>query len=304
MEQSPLLTVGLPIALFVIMVGIGLTLTADDFRREARAPRGALVVSAAQLLLMPLLGFAVVALLDLSPAIAVGVVIAAACPGGSTSNLIAYLARANVALSIVLTVLASVGTILTLPFFVGLALDQQSGVDEVAVSMPLGPTVALLLGVVLVPVTLGMLVRRRAPHRAARLERAVSAFGGAVLVLLILGIAYSVRDRFGELLADAGPAALLLNLGGLVVGFAVATAARLPRADRLTASIELGVKNTTIGILIAVTVIGSEDMAVPSAVYGLLMYLSAAALVTYGRRTLPAPQRVLGGSARGPAHRR
>jgi len=80
-------------------------------------------------------------------------------------------------------VLASVGTILTLPFFVGLALDQQSGVDDVAVSMPLGPTVALLLGVVLVPVTLGMLVRRRAPHRAAPLERAVSAFGGAVLVM-------------------------------------------------------------------------------------------------------------------------
>jgi BASS family bile acid:Na+ symporter len=294
-EQGPLLTVGLPIALFVIMVGIGLTLTGDDFRREARAPRGALVITLAQLLLMPLLGFAVVALLDLSAAIAVGLVIAAACPGGSTSNLIAYLARANVALSIVLTVLASIGTILTLPFFVGLALDQQAGVDDVAVSMPLGRTVALLLGVVLVPVTVGMLVRRRAPDRAARLERAVSAFGGAVLVLLILGIAFTVRDRLGELLADAGPAALLLNLGGLLVGYGVAAAARLPKADRLTASIELGVKNTTIGILIAVTVIGQEDMAVPSAVYGLLMYLSAAALVVYGRRTLAAPDRVLEG---------
>lgn len=295
MEQGPLLTVGLPIALFVIMVGIGLTLTADDFRREARAPRGAVVLTTAQLLLMPLLGFAVVAVLDLSAAIAVGLVIAAACPGGSTSNLIAYLARANVALSIVLTVLASMGTILTLPFFVGLSLDQQSGVDDIAVSMPVGRTVALLLAVVLVPVTVGMVVRRRAPDRALRLERAVSAFGAVVLVLLILGIAFSVRDRFFELLADAGPAALLLNVGGLVVGYLVATAARLPKADRLTASIELGVKNTTIGILIAVTVIGSEEMAVPSAVYGLLMYVSAAALVAVGRRTLPAPQRVLGG---------
>jgi len=74
-------------------------------------------------------------------------------------------------------------------------------------------------------------------------------------------------------------------LGGLLTGYLVATAARLPRADRLTTSIELGVKNTTIGILLAVTVIGSEEMAVPSAVYGLIMYLSAAALVVYGRRT-------------------
>lgn len=288
MEQSPLLTVGLPIALFVIMVGIGLTLTPADFRREARAPRGAVVGTLAQLLLMPLLGFAVVALLDLPSAIAVGLVIAASCPGGSTSNLIAYLARANVALSIVLTVLASVGTILTLPFFVRLALDRQTGADEVAVSMPVGQTVALLLGVVLVPVTVGMVVRSRAPARAAALERAVSAFGGAVLVLLIVGIAFSVRDRIGELLAEAGPAALLLNVGGLLTGYLVAAAARLPRADRLTTSIELGVKNTTIGILLAVTVIGSEEMAVPSAVYGLVMYLSAAALVAYGRRTATA----------------
>lgn len=286
MEQSPLLSVGLPIALFVIMVGIGLTLTPADFRREARAPRGALVGTLAQLLLMPLLGFAVVALLDLPPALAVGLVIAASCPGGSTSNLIAYLARANVALSIVLTVLASIGTILTLPFFVGLALDRLTG-DEVAVSMPVGQTVALLLGVVLVPVTVGMLVRARVPERAAALERAVSAFGGAVLVLLIVGIAFSVRDRIVELTTDAGPAALLLNLGGLLTGYLVAAAARLPRADRLTTSIELGVKNTTIGILLAVTVIGSEEMAVPSAVYGLVMYLSAAALVAYGRRAAP-----------------
>lgn len=296
MEQGPLLTVGLPVALFVIMVGIGLTLTTGDFRREARHPRGAVVVTAAQLVVMPLLGFAVVALLDLSGALAVGLVIAAACPGGSTSNLIAYLARANVALSIVLTVLASIGTILTLPFFVGLALARQSGVDEVAVSMPVDRTVALLLAVVLVPVSVGMLVRSRAPQRAAALERAVSAFGGVVLVLLILGIAFSVRDRLGELLTDAGPAALLLNLGGLAAGYLVATAARLPRTDRLTAAIELGVKNTTIGILLAVTVIGSEEMAVPSAVYGLVMYLSAAALVGHGRRTLPAPAGVLGGS--------
>jgi BASS family bile acid:Na+ symporter len=298
-EQSPLLSVGLPIALFIIMTGIGLTLTTDDFRREARQPRGAAVGTLAQLLVMPLLGFGVAVLLDLPSALAVGLVVAASCPGGSTSNLIAFLARANVALSIVLTVLASIGTILTLPFFVGLALDRWAGVDDAAVSLPIGRTVALLLAVVLVPVTLGMVLRRRSPERAASLERAVSLFGGVVLVLLILGIAFSVRDRFWQLLSDAGPAALLLNVGGLLVGYLVATAARLPRADRLTMSIELGVKNTTIGILLAVTVIGSEDMAVPSAVYGLVMYLSAGALVAYGRRTLPPLQargeRVLGG---------
>lgn len=287
MDQSPLITVGLPIALFIIMTGIGLTLTTADFAREARAPRGVAVGTAAQLLAMPALGFLVAAVLDLPPEIAVGVVIAAACPGGSTSNLLAYLARANVALSIVLTVAASVATIVTLPFFVRLALDWQASAEGVEVTMPVGRTVALLLAVVLVPVALGMVVRRRSADLAARLERAVSLFGGAVLVLLIVGIAVSVREDIVELTTAAGPAALLLNVGGLAVGYGVAAAAGLRQADRLTTAIELGVKNTTIGLLLAITVIGDEEMAVPSAVYGLLMYASAAAVVAYGRRSLP-----------------
>jgi bile acid:Na+ symporter, BASS family len=298
MEQSPLIEIGLPIALFVIMIGIGLTLTVKDFQREAKEPKGAIVATLAQLIIMPLLGFGIAALLGLPPAIAVGLVIAAACPGGSTSNLVAYLARANVALSIVLTVLASVATIATLPFYTNLALGWQPTAQDVAVRMPVGRTVVLLVGIILIPVAIGMAIRRRAPHRAASLERAVSLFGGLVLVALIIGIAYSVREEFWELLAAAGPASLLLNVGGLLVGYLAATAAGLRKADRLTASVELGVKNTTIGMLIAITVIGSETMAVPSAVYGLLMYASAAAIVVYGQRTLPPiavrRERVLG----------
>jgi bile acid:Na+ symporter, BASS family len=291
-EQSPLIEIGLPIALFVIMVGIGLTLTLDDFRREAEQPKGVVVGGLAQLLVMPALGFAVAALLDLEPALAVGLVIAASCPGGTTSNLVAYLARANVALSIVLTVVASLATILTLPLFVNLALRWQPAASETAIAVPAGRTILLLVAIVLLPVAIGMFVRRRAPDRAAALERAVSAFGAVVLVALIIGIALSVRDRIGELLASAGPAAILLNVGGLLVGLAVARAAGLGRADRLTTAIELGVKNTTLGILIAVTVVGSETMAVPSAVYGLLMYVSAAVVVAIGRRADRAQQAV------------
>jgi bile acid:Na+ symporter, BASS family len=287
-EQSPLIDTGLPIALFVIMIGIGLTLTTEDFGREAREPKGVVVATIAQLVVMPALGFAIAALLALPPAIAVGLVIAAACPGGTTSNLIAYLARANVALSIVLTVISSLAVIVTLPFYVNLALARQPAVADVAVRVPVGRTVLLLVGIILIPVTIGMTLRRRAPQRALSLEKAVSLFGAAVLVLLIIGIAYSVRDRFWELLSAAGPAAILLNLSGIAVGYVVSAAAGLRNVDRLTAGIELGVKNTTLGLLVALTVIGSETMAVPSAVYGLLMFASAFALVAYGRRALPA----------------
>ena len=284
MEQNPMVEIGLPVALFVIMVGIGLTLSTGDFRREARTPRGTVVGTLAQLLVMPAFGFAIAALLQLPPALAVGLVIVAACPGGTSSNLITFLARANVALSIVLTMLASVITIVTLPLYTRLALRWQPGDADVAVSVPLGRTIALLVGIVLVPVVIGMTVRKRAPQRAAALERSVSAFGAVILVALIVGIALSLREQFLDLLTSAGPAALLLNLAGLTAGWFLARGAGLRPLDRLTVAIELGIKNSTLGILIAVTVIGSEEMAVPAAVYGLLMYVSAAVLVVLGRR--------------------
>lgn len=288
MEQSLLIEVGLPIALFIIMTGIGLTLTVADFQREGRAPRGLIVGSIGQLLVMPLLGFAVAALMGLPPAIAVGIVIVAACPGGTTSNLVAYLARANVALSIALTVIASIATILTLPLAANLAIRWQPAAADAAVRVPVGRTIALLIGIVLVPVTIGMVVRRRSAAYAAKVERSVAIFGGLVLLALVVGIAYSVRDEIWTLLAQAGPASGLLAVAGLVVGAGSAWLARLPLIDGLTIAVELGVKNSTLGILIAITVVGSETMAVPPAVYGLLMYVPAAAVVAYGRRVLDA----------------
>lgn len=293
MESSPLTEIGLPVALAIIMVGIGLTLTAGDFRRELRTPKGVVVGSFGQLLLLPALGFAIIAVLDLDPAIAVGLIIVAACPGGTTSNLISFLGRANVALSIVLTVVASIVTIVSLPVFADLALSLQGAAqaDGARVEVPVLRTVLTLVGVVLVPVLLGMVVRARAPHRAAAAERAVAVFGAVVLVALIIGIALSVDDVVG-LIRQAGPAALLLNLGGIATGALIGRFAGLSWTDRLTLAIELGVKNSTLGILLG-GLLGDLTWAVPSAVYGIVMYLSAAVLVVVGRRrsavAVPAP---------------
>lgn len=292
MESSPLTEIGLPIALAIIMVGIGLSLTVGDFRREARAPRGLVVGSLAQLLLMPALGFAVVAVLGLDPVVAVGLIIVAACPGGATSNLITYLGRANVALSIVLTCTASLVTIVTLPLFADLAIGRYLG-GAGAIEVPLGRTILTLIGVVLVPVVIGMNVRARAPERAAAGERVVSALGAVILVALIVGIALSVDD-LGALLRQAGPAAALLNLGGIAIGFGVGRLSGLGWEDRFTTAVELGVKNSTLGIVLG-SLLGDPAFAVPSAVYGLLMYVSAAALIAVGRRraaTVVAPEPV------------
>jgi bile acid:Na+ symporter, BASS family len=281
-EQSPLVEIGLPLALFVIMVGIGLTLTLADFRREARAPRAMVLGSVAQLVLMPLLAFGIAAALQLSAPLTLGLVVLAAAPGGTTSNLVALLARANVALSIVLTVVASVVTIVTLPLAANLALLWRADDADVVVRVPLVDSIGLLLGIVLVPVVVGMVVRARRPEAAVRLEPKVSAFGAVVLVLLIAGIAFDLRDELPTLIAQAGPAALLLNLGGLGLGFALGLLG-VSRRDRRTCAAELGIKNGTLAILIAVTVVGNEVVATPAAVYSVVMYLTAVGLVVYGR---------------------
>ncbi|MPZ00116.1 MAG: bile acid:sodium symporter family protein [Actinophytocola sp.] len=296
MQDNPLIDVGLPIALFLIMVGIGLSLTSREFVREAKDPRGIIIGSVGQIVLMPALAFLIAVALALPPAVAVGLVIIAACPGGTTSNLIAYLARANVALSIVLTVLASLITIVTLPIAANLALRWQPSASEVPIEVPVLRTIALLVVIVLVPVAIGMTIRARWPQRAAALEKAVSLFGGVVLAGLIVGISVSLGGDVWTYLTAAGPATVLLNVGGLALGFGILSLARLPFGSCLAGGIEMGIKNATLGILIAVNVIGNEAMAVPSGVYGLLMYASAVAVVLYGRRRTPPrprePERV------------
>ncbi|MDC0663634.1 bile acid:sodium symporter family protein [Marinobacter sp. SS21] len=285
MESSPLVSVGLPISLFIIMIGIGMTLTLRDFRQVTINPRGMIVGTFAQILLMPLVAFALAWLLGLAPAMAVGLVIIAACPGGTTSNLFVLLARGHVALSILLTVTASLLTILTLPLFTNWALQLQFGTQEDIV-LPIGKTIAMLVGIVLFPVALGMAVRTRAPALAQRAEGAVSVFGGLVLALLILGLLYGIRDRIGELLVQAGPAAILLNIAGIALGLLVSRCSGLSQRESLAVAMELGIKNGTIALMVTLTLLESSDMSIPAAVYGVLMFPTGFVLVSFGRRLI------------------
>lgn len=295
MEQSPLIAVGLPIALFIIMIGMGLTLTLADFSREARAPKGVIVGSVLQLLFMPLAGLLLMGLPGMTAAIAVGVMIVAACPGGTTSNLICFMARGNVALSIVLTVVASLATIATLPYWVNLALARADAATGTPVQLPFLQTVVMLTVLILVPVAIGMMIRARQPGLAARAEKLVSLFGAVVLLALIIGIAITNRDRLGDLLVQAGPACALLNVAGLLLGLAGSRISGLDWRDALTVAVELAIKNSTIGLLVAMNLLENTDMAVPSAVYGLMMYAFGFALIALGRR-LPAPHPAASGA--------
>ncbi|MEM9304296.1 MAG: bile acid:sodium symporter family protein [Pseudomonadota bacterium] len=285
MQSSTLIQVGLPISLFVIMVGVGLTLRLRDFHNVVHYPRALLLGTLAQIALLPAIGFGLALALQLPPAIAVGLVIIAACPGGTTSNVFAYLAKGNLALSILMTAGASLITVATLPVFTNLAISTfTEQALEQPLELPVMKTVVMLLAVVFLPVMLGMGLRAWKAQLAGKLEGAVGAFGMLVLFSLVVLIVYQTRDHLWTLLVQAGPSVVALNLAGIAAGFGVARLAGADFVDGLTLAMELGIKNSTIGLTITLTLLGSADIAMPAALYGLLMFAFAAVLVVIGRR--------------------
>lgn len=286
MDQSPLIEYGLPVALAIIMVGIGLSLTRADFEVQARAPWATTVGLVGQLVLVPLFGVGVAMMFDLTPLLALGVILVAASPGGATSNLVTYLARGSVALSIILTALASVAVILTLPLWFDIGARIIPGAGDYEVSVPLGQTFGLLLGVILIPVLLGMLLRAKRPALSDRIERFVGIVGLVVLVLLIVGIVIGEKDRIVDLTVSVGPAVIFLNVAVIALGGLLAWVCGLGRAEQIAIAVEFGIKNTTLSMLIAFTVIGNEEVGLAAAVYSLVMYVTTAVLVYGGRRLM------------------
>lgn len=288
MENSPLIEYGLPASLMIIMAGMGLGLTFGEFRHVVSKPRAMIVGTLAQLFLIPCIAFGIASLMGLGPEIAVGLVIIAACPGGTTSNIFTLLARGNVALSITLTVLASLFTIITIPLFTDYAIEfYAAGTSGDGVTLPVGKTVITLSVVVIIPVIAGMLIRRISLPFAERAERYVGKFGLFILVVLILAIVYATRNEIISLVAQAGPAAAALSIVGIGAGFASSRFLGVSARDGLTIAIEVGIKNGTIGLMVTLTLLQSAQMAIPSAVYGVQMYLFGALLVFWGRKRSP-----------------
>lgn len=284
MGASTLTDIGLPLSLFLIMVGMGMTLTPRDFREVLIAPKGTFFGLVAQIILLPAVAWGVAIALGLSPALAVGLVIIAACPGGTTSNLFVFLGKGDVALSILLTVLASLITIVTLPAYTGMALDYFDDTDQVLV-LPVMRTIITLFVIVLLPVVIGMLIRRYQPAIAAKCERWLGLLGMVVLVAVIVLVLVELGAEAVELFKAAGLAVILLNVVGLLLGHTGARLIGLPPEQAFAIAIELGIKNGTLGLMVTLTLLQSEAMSVPSAVYGVLMFAFGFLMIGIARAT-------------------
>jgi BASS family bile acid:Na+ symporter len=283
--DSALTTVGLPLALAIIMFGLGLDLTVGDFRRVGRAPKAVAVALGCQVVLLPAICFGLVVLFDLPALLGIGMLLLAASPGGTTANLFSHLFRGDVALNITLTAINTVIAVVTLPLITGLAIAYYDRQDDV--TMPLVEIVKVF-ALILLPVGIGMLVNKRAPGFARRMDKPVRVGSAVILAVLVLGILLDQRENVGDYLADVGLIAALFCAISLVVGYYVPKALGVTGPQAIASSMEVGVHNATLAIFVAVEVLDEVEISVPAAVYSLVMFLFAALWGTWVSRQVAA----------------
>jgi BASS family bile acid:Na+ symporter len=296
MQQSIATTVLLPLALGIIMLGLGLSLTLEDFRRIAKYPKAMTIALLCQMVVLPMICFVLVLAFDLDPVLGVGLMLLAASPGGATANLYSHLSNGDVALNITLTAVNSVLTLFTLPFIVNLSLDYFLASGQY-VPMQFAKVIEVF-AIVLVPVSIGMFIRGRAPGFAARMDKPVKITSALILILIIVSVVIRERqvliDNFGNL----GLPILLFNVLSMAVGYYFPRWMNIGKKQAIAIGMEIGIHNGTLAIYIALNVLNNSAMSVPPAIYSLLMFFTAAAfgfLVNTGKKEVAA---VASGSSR------
>ncbi|EAZ90879.1 bile acid:sodium symporter family protein [Crocosphaera chwakensis] len=287
MESTVLSAVFLPLALFIIMMGMGLGLKIVDFQRILIEPKGVLFGLIAQLIILPIIGFVLAGMFSLTPELAVGVIILAACPGGATSNVISYLLRGNVALSITLTAISSLITIITIPLVINLGMQTFMATDT-ALQLPILKTILQIAIIIFIPIVLGMLVNHYHPKLAKKIEKIVKWLSLSFLGLIIFGLLVKGRADLLPNFLQVGGVTLSLNLVTMFLGYTMATIAKLDEKSTKTITVEVGIQNGTLAITIASVLLDSPTMAIPAGIYSLLMFLTSAgfALLMRNRKVI------------------
>ncbi|HYJ23262.1 MAG TPA: bile acid:sodium symporter family protein [Solirubrobacterales bacterium] len=271
----------------VIMCSLGLTLTAADFRRVLVAPRGVAIGMLNLALISPLLALAMAELFGLSPELAVGLVLLGASPGGMMANMLTHLSRGDTALSVTMTAISSVCAAITVPLFLGLSTDHFGATGIGDVSM-LG-VVARVFAITIIPVAIGMELRRRRPEQVAAVYPRVRRISLGLFAVVVLGAIASEYDTVAENLADVAGAALALNLAAMSLSFAIAKVARLDDRQSTAIALELGIHNSALAIAVGASL--SPELTIPAAVYSSFMLFTGGAFAwTMSRRNAGADE--------------
>ncbi|ENU91570.1 bile acid:sodium symporter family protein [Acinetobacter vivianii] len=271
--DSGLITLFLPIALAIVMAGMGLELTLKDFARVTKHPKAVIIALFCQLVLLVGIAFLICKILALPPLLAVGLMLLAASPGGSTANLFSYLYKGDIALNISLTALNALVAALFLPFIVNFAILHFMNEGQ-HVGLQFSKILQVFL-IILVPVAIGMLVRHFAPHLAEKLNRPVRIFAIVFLLIIIAGAIFNERHNLVEYLGQIGFATALFCAISLAVGYFVPRFFGISSYQARACAFEIGIHNSTLAMTIALTIMASTTIAMPAAVYSIFMYIFA-----------------------------
>ena len=278
-----LVDVVLPLALAFIMLALGLGLTFDDFARVVRRPRDFAVGAVSQIVVLPVVAFALASAWPMAPELALGLMIIAAAPGGVTSNILTAFARGDVALSISLTAVISLLSVITIPIIVVFAYGQFIG-EQTGKDISVAGTALGVFLIVAVPVLIGLIVRRFAESFALRFEPAARKISAVLFVLVLAGAIYDQRANIVPYFAQAGLVTLVLNLLMMTIAWLLARTFATGPTQRIAIAIECGLQNGTLAIAVAVLLFGGGLATVPAATYSLIMFATALIFIAVLRR--------------------
>jgi len=274
--DSAFITIGMPIALVIIMMGLGFEVTLNDFKRVKENPRNVLIALFCQLVLLITIAFCLAKLFKLEPLLAVGLMILAASPGGSTANLFSYLFKGDIALNITLTAFNSVIAAFTLPLVATLSLTYFMQ-DSTVVGVQLDKLIQVFL-LILVPLTVGMIIRAKKPNFAKSMERFVKYFSVNFLVLICIGALFKEREHLADYFASVGAVCALFCAISLAIGYFIPRLFKMNEAQSRACAFEIGIHNSAVALTIAISVLGNTTIAIPAAVYSVIMIFFAFAV--------------------------
>ncbi len=276
MESSALLSILLPVALGIIMFGLGLSLSAGDFSRVVIYPKAVFIGLACQMLVLPAVCFGLVKLFNLTPELAVGLILLSASPGGVTSNFYSHLAKGDVVLNITLTAVGSLLCIFTLPLIVNFSMKVF--MDE-SKYIPLQFSKVLqILAIILLPVAVGMIIHKKKISLAAKLQKPVKIFSLLFLVALILTQVVKERENLAAYWQQTGVAVLSFSLLSMGIGFFIPWFFKIPKKQSIAISMGAEIRNGALAITIALSpsLLNNSTMSIPAALYSVVMYFTAA----------------------------
>jgi len=273
----------IPAGLFLVMMGLGLTLSIDDILRIIIMPKAVITGLIGQLILLPLVAFGLAFLMNPAPVIAIGLILLAACPGGITSNAYVFASRGDIALSVTLTTVASLFTVFTMPLLATMALTLFAEGSDM-VSVPVSNMMRSLAQLTILPIALGMGVRKFKPAFAEKMVEPVRKMAIGILIMVIITNTYFSIDTLKQYMLQAGAAALILNITCMTMGYGLARLTRLNTDQTISITYEVGLQNLSLALVLANTLLGVADYAAVTLIYGFFMKFTALSFMAYAKK--------------------